>query len=192
MNQDKAILTAFLEDALQAYELTIDEETVDVLYRHIQLIERPPDESKETRAITMNVDSDGSISATSFKLYNIAQISTYDLLEFLAKEIGIALFDDTSKKIIYSFLMLLIDFSPKFKVKFNNQDAQILWGISLLKKKQFAINELTEKLEEILEEPIPKSNLDASIEKFIEHRVLKRTAADEYQIREKIKNLTRA
>ena len=112
MKDQKAILEAYLSEQLAAHGLALDQDTLNLINENVELIKRPSDESQETRAITQKVDSAGKHSAESFKLVNIARLKTEDILSFIGKYAGIAIFEDTVKKIIYAFAMLLIDFYP--------------------------------------------------------------------------------
>lgn len=192
MIPQKVILKYFLQSRLkEQYELELDATTLQAIHQNVQLEKRAPDESQERRSIQLTEDSSGQLQATSFKLYNVRQISIYHLLGFVGKETGIYLFEDTSKKIIYALLMLLHEFYPHLRVSFQEQEAKVLFCIAQLPDKQFDHTALEQKFEEAFGAPLPEKQMSASIEVLIQHRVLKRTAANSYLLREKIKNLIR-
>lgn len=191
MNHQKEVLAAFLQPALEEKGFQLDEQTLNAIRANVQLAERPGDESGEVRTIRLKQSSSGKITASSIKLFNIAQVSIHDLLEFLGKEIGIMLFDDTAKKMIYSIVMLLLEFSPKLKVVFEEQDARVLFAISRLGKKEFSTAEIDHAYRKIFKTGLTEDGLEDSMDVLINYRVVKRTAAKQYVVKEKIKNLSR-
>lgn len=193
MNDDngKKALYAFLQDSLQKKGWELDTETLAILERQILLTEAASDLSQETRQITIEQDSSGKVSASSFKLWNVAQISMHDLLEFMGKEFGILLFDETAKQMIYSLVMLIHEFYPKLRVTFSDQEAQVLFAIAQLQQKSFTTEDLFPIFTEAFTSSLSETQMEASLEVLVQHRVLERTAVKQYKIREKIKNLTR-
>lgn len=191
MATQKEILSAFLRAEMAKYDLDLDAATIQAINDAVVLVQRPSDESEETRTIYQQQDSSGKISATSIKLWNIAQISSYDILQLVGKETGILLFEDTAKKAIYALIMLMMEFYPKLKITFNDQDAQVIFAIAQLKKKAFSTGELHETYNGLFTDGITEERLEASLDALVECKVLRRTAAHQYQLREKIKNLSR-
>lgn len=191
MKDEKQVIAAYLRSALAERNLEPDESIINIIHSNVQLIDRPKEESEETRTVRLEMDSTGKITAESIKLYNIAQISTYDLLGFIGKEVGILLFDDTAKQMIYSLVMLLHEFYPKLKVAFNEQDAQVLFAIAQMGEKEFTTEELSNVYHETLKENLSEDKLEASLQTLVNHMVVKRTAVRKYRLREKIKNLSR-
>jgi hypothetical protein len=187
----KAIITAFLEEAFKKENLTLDDQTIDRLAGAVRLTEAEGDLSKEQRAVKLEQDSSGKISASSFKLYNIAQVSLYDLLGFLGKEMGLIAFEDTPKKVIFGLAMLLHEFWPKLTVNFNEQEAQTLYAIAQLGQKTFTTPELKETFDRLFETQMPEESLEAGLEVLVQHHVIERTAVKAYRLEEKIKNLRR-
>ena len=191
MSQQHEALSAFLENELAKHQLILDANTLNLIAENIVLKKRPISESEQNRTITTEVDSMGKVTAESFKLWNISQVSLHNLLQFLWKEGGIVLFDDTAKKAIYALGMLLIEFYPKLKITFNEQDAQVIFAIAQLQKKNFTTGELQGKYQELFSKGISVERIEASLEALVQFNVLKRTAAQEYLLKEKIKNLSR-
>ena len=192
MNQkDKEALSAFVQASLQEKGWQLDEPTLKKLGTIVQLTPAESDLSEETRQVTIEQDSSGKVSASSFKLWNVAQISMHDLWGFIGKEIGILWFDETAKKMIYSLVMLIHEFYPKLKVTFSDQEAQVLFAIAQLKQNAFTAQELFPVFAEAFSSSLSEVQMEASLEVLVQHRVIERTAVKEYKIREKIKNLKR-
>ncbi len=191
MNNQKAILQSFLESELSKMDLQLDEKTLQIIHQQVRLVERPGDESQETRSIKIKQDSSGKFSAESIKLWNVAQVSNYELLQFIGKEMGILLFDDTVKKVIYALVMLLLEYYPKLKVEFSDQEAQVLFAIAKLDKKEFSKEELMVSFNQQFEEGLTDDRMQASLDELLRLRVLKPLGNEQYRIREKIKNLSR-
>ncbi|NJL77564.1 MAG: hypothetical protein HC892_23530 [Saprospiraceae bacterium] len=168
--------------------MALTPEVLNLLNQHVALVERPSDPPEETRSISIEQDSMGNITAESFKLYNIAQVSNHDLLTFVGKELGILLFDDTAKKIMYALLMLLFDFAPKLKLKFNEQDAKVLFAVAKLGKKAFTTSALQSTFSLVHASELTPEKLEASLEALVQYKVLKRTAFQEYELRRKKNN----
>ncbi len=191
MENQRDILAAYLTAALEKHGMALDEATLDILHENIQLVPRPIAESKETRSIRQEQDSSGKHSAESFKLTNIARLSTEEILKFIGQYAGIALFDETVKKIIYGFVMLLIDFYPKLKIQFTDQEAQVIYAISKLPGKAFTTEAVQQSFRQIFPEGLSTERMEASLEVLRENRVLRRTAVQAYELKEQIKNLAR-
>ena len=191
MHHQRDILEAYLTAALAQYGMTLDNATLDLFDENIQLIPRPVDESEETRSIEQKQDSSGKHSAESFKLMNIARLSTEDILKFIGQYGGIALFDETVKKVIYGFVMLLIDFYPKLKIQFSEQEAQVIYAISKLPEKTFTTEEVQHSFLQIFPQGLSTERMEASLQVLTENYVLHRTAAQTYELKERIKNLAR-
>ncbi|MEZ4984603.1 MAG: hypothetical protein R2795_06160 [Saprospiraceae bacterium] len=102
MTDQKQILAAYLTEVLAERGMELDPTTLDFIHENVQLEARRPDESEEERSITQQVNSAGKHNASSFKLANIARMDTEKLLGFAHKYVGILMFDDAAKKIIYN------------------------------------------------------------------------------------------
>ena len=191
MENNKEILKSFLKTELAKQNLELDAATFNLFFTVIDLTPRPSDESKEVKNIKVRQDSSGKTTAESIKLWNISQISTYDLLQFLIKEIGILMFDDTAKKVIYGLIALLIEYSPKVKHQFNDQDAKVLFSIAKLNSKNFTTEELLNQFNQDFEEGIEEEKLEDSLDELINWKVLRRTEAKHYEVKERITNLSR-
>lgn len=191
MENKKEILKAFLEEEFRKQNIELDQATINAISSQIEFTPRPTDESEQVKSIKLKQDSSGKVTAESIKLWNITQISTEDLLKFLGKEIGILMFDDTIKKIIYAFGMLLLEYYPKLKHSFNEQDAKVIFSIAKLQKKNFTTEELNQQFKQDFEEGISEEKLEDSLDELIEWKVVKRTAAKQYALKENIKNLSR-
>lgn len=191
MENQKEILAAYLAEALAEKGLSLDQETLNLMDRCVQLVPRPLSEHEEARSITQTKDSSGKHSATSFKLANIAQLETEDIIKILGISTGILMDGDKAQKIIYAFVMLLIDFYPKLKIKFSDQEAQVIYALSKLQEKTFTTSQVAASYQAIFKNELTLEQLEASLDVLEESDVLKRTALETYQLRERIKNLVR-
>ncbi|HMQ64356.1 MAG TPA: hypothetical protein PKE06_26975 [Flavilitoribacter sp.] len=187
----KEVLKAFFENAFYRQGWPMDDKALSLLHQAINLSERPPDESESYRTAYVRQESDGKVTAHSIKLYNISQVGLTDLFGLLYKEMGLILFEETVQKVLYGLGVLLIDFLPKLKYEFNEQDAKLLLCLVKLNKKQFTKPELAAQYKTSFKKNLAQDKLDASITLFKDLRVIKSVAQGEYKIEEKIKNLTR-
>lgn len=192
MNDQKQILDAYLTETLAEHGMELDNDTLDLINDHLTLEARRPDELEEVRSIKQAVSSSGKHSASSFKLVNIARLSTEDILKFVGKSTGIVMFDDTVKRIIYSFVMLLIDFYPKLKIEFSEQEAQVIFAISKLPAARFTVDEVGASFAQTFPAGLPDDRLAASLDILAESGVLRQTGLTTFQLRERIKNLERS
>lgn len=192
MQDQKVILAAYLDETIAEYGLELDAATLELVHEHVKLEPHRPPDSEERRAITQKLSSSGKHSASSFKLTNIARINTEELLGLAWKYAGITLFDDTVKKIIYSTIGLLIDFYPKLKVAFTEQEAKVIYAISHLPEKApFDQAAVAECYQRTFGQSLPDDGLSASLDILAENGVLQRVGEDQYRRRERIKNLKR-
>lgn len=191
MENTKETLSAFLDAELSKQNLALDQATLDLLYANVDFIPRPSDESEEERSITTKQDSTGKLTAESIKLWNLSKISTYDLFQFVWKQAGLLIFDDPVKKILYGLGTLLVEYYPKVKHEFNEQDAKVLFSIAKLKRKEFTTGALLAQYNEDFETEINEDSLEDSLDELIEWNVIERTDAKHYEIKERITNLSR-
>ena len=183
----KEVLKAFLEEAFNRQSWPMDEEALALLHQAINLSERPPDESESYRTAYVRQESDGKVTARSIKLYNISQVELTDLFGLLYKEMGLIWFEETAPKVLYGLGTLLIDFLPRLKYEFNEQDAKLLMCIVKLNKKQFKKTEMADQYKSSYRKALGQDKLDASIALFKDLRVIKSVGEGEYKIVEKIK-----
>lgn len=104
---------------------------------------------------------------------------------------GILLFDDTPKKVLYGLGMLILEFIPSLTLTFSEQEAEVLFAIARLGKEAFTTDEVDKAYQEAIQKSLPEDRLEASLEKLVQLRVLRRTDVKAYELREKIKNLNR-
>lgn len=192
MNDQKQILSAYLTEALAEHGMELDSTTLDLINDNLTLEARRLDESDEVRSIKQTISSSGKHSATSYKLANIARLSMEDILKFIGKSVGVALFDDTAKKIVYSIVMLLIDFYPKLKIQFSEQEAQLIFAISKLPDAHFTVEEIGTIFAQIFPPGLPDNRLADSLAILTDNGVLRQTGLATFQLRERIKNLERS
>jgi hypothetical protein len=189
MNQ-KNILQAFLDEKLSLYDLELDQEVLNTLNTKILLEERELPEEEQVKTAYIRETSSGEPTAEHFSLYNLARVSIHDLMVTVMKSYGVWLFT-TPEKVWFAFLLLLLEFYPKLKVKLDKQDARVLSCIAKLEKKELEAEEVAEVFLNNFKEALPKEKLDASLDFLTKLRVLKRTAKDQYIIRDLIVELER-
>lgn len=187
----KAILEAFLKEALADKGLSLDEKSLNLINENLQLKERPLPENEQRRLVKLSEDTSGKKKAASIKLSNLMELSTHEILTFIGKEMGILLFDDTPKKVLYGMGMLLLEFIPHLTFTFSEQEAEVLFAIARLGKKAFTTDDVDKAYQEAIRKSLPEDRLEASLEKLVQLRVLRRTDVKAYELREKIKNLNR-
>ena len=187
----KAILEAFLEEALADKGLSLDEKSLNVFNNNLELKERPLPENEQRRLLKLSEDTSGKKKAESIKLTNLMELSTHEILMFIGSEMGILLFDDTPKKVLYGLGMLILEFIPSLTINFSEQEAEVLFAIARLGKKEFTTDEVNEAYQQGIQKNLPEDRLEASLEKLVQLRVLRRTDAKAYELKEKIKNLKR-
>lgn len=190
----KQVLKEFLSKKLAEHNIEeLDEQSLDILYQHIEMEECPPNESETYRSLKEEIDSEGKITWESFKLWNLSQISFNDMFKLLSKEAGIFAFNDNTAKVIYALWMLIIDYYPKLSRTFKGQDAEVLSVIARLPTKEFSAEELLTAYNETFGKKLPEDNLKRSL-KLLEEALVIRVEDREkghYMLREKIKNLVR-
>ena len=186
MRQEQLVLRAYLREKLSEQGLEADETILNAITARIALEEGEPDESKETRAITITEDTDGTIAAKSIKLYNLMRVSLHDLFGFLLKETTIVFTEDNRLKLILSLLNLLHEFYPKLTYKFNQQDAKILLSIYALGKREFSIAEIAEAHQQKHDAAITEEQLKRSLQFFKDLYVLRYLGDGQYLLREKM------
>ena len=187
----KAILEAFLEEALANRGLSLDEKSLNLINKNLELKERPLPENEQRRLLKLSEDTSGKKKAESIKLTNLMELSTHEILMFIGSEMGILLFDDTPKKVLYGLGMLILEFIPSLTINFSEQEAEVLFAIARLGKKEFTTDEVNEAYQQGIQKNLPEDRLEASLEKLVQMRVLRRTDVKEYELKEKIKNLKR-
>ena len=164
----------------------VDENVLRVLDAVVTLEEGNSNEAEEIRAIKIKEDTDGKVSAKSFKLYNLMKVSFYDLAGFLLKESTILLTKDTRVKVIMSLLNLVYEFWPKLNYAFNDQDAKILLNIWQQGKKEVTAAEIAGVYQQSFGQDIDPDRVARSLEFFHKLKVLKYKGDGKYQARERM------
>jgi hypothetical protein len=191
IQNQKAILEAFLNEALADKGLSLDEKSLNVINNNLELNKRPLPENEQRRLLKLSEDTSGKKKAESIKLANLLELSTHEILVFIGKEMGILLFDDTPKKVLYGLGMLILEFIPSLTINFSDQEAEVLFAIARLGKKEFTTNDVDKAYQEAIQKSLPEDRLEASLEKLVQLRVLRRTDVKAYELKERIKNLKR-
>lgn len=190
MLSPKEALQGFLSVHLKEQSIELDDNTLDYIYEHIQMKPKFSDK-QNSRSIEVRETTAGGIEAESFKLYNITQISVYDLLGFLGKETGIFLFEESIQKVIYAFLMLLYDFHPKLTFEFRPDQAKVLLILSQYQKQAVTTSTIIAEHQTKFGKTLSEEQMEDLLDELVQLSVLKRTAVQTYVVREKIKNLVR-
>lgn len=189
MNQ-KEILRAFLIEKLAERGWTLNEDILDLLHRHIELEAVPPNATETYRTITLRQERDGTYSGKSYKLTNIKQLNLYQLLDSAYDVFEVSDAEEW-EQMIFSLGELIIDLYPKFTIHFNERETKIMRAIAALRTKQFSEEEIMQKYLQEIGEPLAESDFNLTMEYFKEFDIVKETAPQQYQLREKIKNKTR-
>ncbi|WP_282776072.1 hypothetical protein [Phaeodactylibacter xiamenensis] len=191
IQNQKAILEAFLNEALADKGLSLDEKSLNVINNNLELNKRPLPENEQRRLLKLSEDTSGKKKAESIKLANLLELSIHEILVFIGKEMGILLFDDTPKRVLYGLGMLILEFIPSLTLTFSDQEAEVLFAIARLGNKEFTTNDVGKAYQEAIQKSLPEDRLEASLEKLVQLRVLRRTDVKAYELKEKIKNLKR-
>lgn len=191
IQNQKAILEAFLNEALADKGLSLDEKSLNVINNNLELNKRPLPENEQRRLLKLSEETSGKKKAESIKLANLLELSIHEILVFIGKEMGILLFDDTPKKVIYGLGMLILEFIPSLTINFSEQEAEVLFAIARLGKNEFTTEEVSKAYQQAIQKNLPEERLEASLEKLVQLRVLRRTDVKAYELKEKIKNLKR-
>ena len=175
-----------LRAILESRSADIDDTVFQVLDAVVTLEQGEGDEAAETPALRIKEDTDGSRSATSWKLYNVMRVSYHDLIGFLLKESTILLTENTRIKVIMSLLNLIFEFVPKLTYTFNEQDAQILFSIWRLGSKEVTAEEVAAAHERYCGQAIDPERVERSLRFFHKLHVLRYLGDGVYQVRERM------
>jgi hypothetical protein len=183
-------MTTMAEKTLRAFlaEKTdgIDEKVFSAVNAAVRFEKGEGTEAGETRTVKIIEDTDGSIMADSFKLYNLMRVSFHDLSGFLLKETTIFLTEDVKIKVIMSLLNLVFEFVPKLKHRFNDQDAKVLYAIWQMGNVPFTVEQVTEKYGENFDPAIDPEKVSRSLKSLYQLKVLKYQGGDQYIARERM------
>ena len=204
MNQiDKEqALKPFLSEVLNS-DLSSEQDKA-VLYVMAALMEEVESSGEKERAVQIEQDSDGRLSAYSEKLANLQLRDISDWMKILSKAapvVAMMLGGAASGSVdggklaigILAFLSFMLG-KEGIKVEFNEQDAKILLAISRIGK-TFSKKKLRSELEELNKEfpgkfDIEQNLVERSLKKFVGYGVLDPDTRDDiYVVREKIKPL---
>lgn len=183
-------MTTMAEKTLQAFlkEKTdgVDEKVFSVVNAAVRLEKGEGAEAGETRTVKIIKDTDDSITADSFKLYNLMRVSFHDLAGFLLKETTILLTEDVRIKVIMSLLNLVFEFVPKLDHRFNDQDAKVLYAIWQMGKVPFTAEQVTEQYGENFDPAIDPEKVSRSLKSLYQLKVLKYQGEGQYTARERM------
>ncbi len=167
-----------------------DADILRVLGAVVTLEPGESNEAHETRVITIQEDTDGSVTADSWKPYNLIRVSYRDLIGFLLKESTILLTEDTRVKVVMSLLNLLFDFVPRLTYRFNEQDAGLLLTIWRLngeeKKEEVSVEEVAAAHERFTGQPLDLQRIRRSLAFFHDLHVLRYLGDGRYRVRERM------
>lgn len=182
MRQGESVLSKYVHGLFPGNNDTV----LKVLSAVVSLEKGDPNEDEETRKIKVTEDTDGTVAAHSFKLYNLMRMSFHDLTGLLLKGAALPLFEDTKLKIAYGVLSLIHEFYPKLTYNFNQQDSKMLLVILELGRAEFALDELSEAFRARYGEEIAEEKLGRSLTAFEKIKVMKNLGAGRYAVREKM------
>ena len=175
-------LRAFLESRSE----NIDDTVFQVLDAVVTLEQGEGDEAEESRALRIKEDTDGSLSASSWKLYNLMRVSYHDVIGFLLKESTILLTEDTRINVIMSLLNLVFEFVPNLTYSFNEQDAQILFSIWKLGSNEVTAEEVVTAHKRYCGQAIDPKRVERSLRFFHNLHVLHYLGDGVYKVRERM------
>ena len=185
----RAIVRAFLEEKLGAENVT--EEMINFYLAHIDFEEATLPEDQQDRTVTITQDSSGKYKAESYKLLNIKQVSMDDLISSLGK-LGVLTFvENNYAKALSGLFLLVLDFRPKLRIKLDEQDANVIFAIAKLEKKEFSVEEVATSYQVIFGETLDVKRLNASLNVLVDLNTIKRLSAIDFKRIRKIKNLVR-
>ena len=175
-------LRAFLEEKTGG----VDEKVFSAVNAAVRFEKGEGTEAGETRTVKIIEDTDGSITADSFKLYNLMRVSFHDLAGFLLKESTILLTEDVKIKVIMSLINLVFEFVPKLAHRFNDQDAKVLYAIWQMGKVPFTAEQVTEQYGENFDPAIDPDKVSRSLKSLYQLKVLKYQGEGQYSARERM------
>ncbi len=179
MNPQEKILSAFLSEELEDFDISRKEDKQILMLLSETLSLAHQDAAGNYRAVTIKEDSDGKITAHSIKLSNIFQADLDKQIKLLSKAITIfpiaLLLQFTA-----GFLAILASFIPMLKVEFNEQDAKVLLAIYKLHSKTFSKKSINKELQSLGFESLTQKNLQASLVKLSNAKVIRSLGHEEY------------
>lgn len=182
MNKKEEIIKALFAEKFGE----TDEIVAQTISKIINLEIGNSNEDDETRSIDIVEDSDGKITAKSFKLYNIMKVSNYDLGKLLIEETTLALVEDTRLKITLGLIKMLYEFYPKLTYAFNDTDAKILLTIYQLQKKSITPPEVYDTYLQNFTTSVSTAQIERSLNFLKDMRVLKYLGNGNFEVREKM------
>ena len=156
------------------------------LNKFIDLEKGKSNENDETRSVTIVVDKDGTVSAESFKLYNV-RVSLKDVGKFaLETSLSLLLTDDIKFQIVLSLLNIVDEFFPKLTITFNETDAKILLAIYQLNQQKVTIADVSDRYAETNTPSVSDDQIKRSLDLFDSKDVLRALANGVYEVREEM------
>lgn len=121
--------TPFILETAQNNQLSIDETLLD---NCLELRQTPPDPFEERRGVDIDIHSDNSVKASSFKAYNLLFFSQNKFQMSLMKVLPVAAGIASGSTVVATVLALctfLAEFMERGTKEFNEQDAKVLLAI---------------------------------------------------------------
>lgn len=185
MAKSNITLRQFIAEKLTERGYTPDDATLDNLSACIILEEGESDESTETRIVHLKEGTDGKKGAESVKWYNMMRISYQDLMNLIFKALKNTLVEDAALKLIFGAVDVILEFYPKLKISFNEQDAKLLWLMYGLNQKQVTVDELAQAWRSQYGDTLPADQPKRSLDSFHDLRIVRAEGNNTYTIREK-------
>lgn len=189
MTKSRETLRAYLIEAFETAGVAPTPETMDILLIHIQLQEGASNEEEEERGhVLIEENHHGELSAKHVSLYNLINVSWYDIFGFGLSAAPIMIMPaNTAYQIAYACVKLIYDFYPKLTYEFKKEkDAKILGSIALLGKEKFTLKEVKESLKENFKEELAGDYFSRAIAFFRKKAILRYIGNDYYQLEEEM------
>lgn len=187
MTQNQEILRAYLSEELEQAGYSPDASALDLLSLHISLRAGVSKESDEVRSVTIKENTDGKYSGKHFSLYNLAEVSFYDLLGLGLDAVPIAGMNGKPfLQVAYAVLKLVHKFYPKLSYNLTETDAKILVAVRYLEKKEFTLADLKASFLQQFGTTIDEARFSRAIDFFRKKFILRYKGEGIYQLRERI------
>ena len=193
MKNKEKILVSYINQKFSENGLEIDTDFEKKFASCIELEEGYRKIEDETRSVTIKEDTDGKISASSIKLYNIMKVEQFEIQKSLIKTDAV-FFDagllntDQIIKMCFTLLDIAYEFYSKLKYTFNDTDAKILAAIYqfTIKEKEFTETGLNTFYSVNSNETLKDGQISRSLHFFTSLKVIKDLGEGKYALRERL------
>jgi len=157
------------------------------IINNVQLLKNESDIGLIRKSVDLEQESDGSVSATSIKAYNILKASQTEFQLSIFRILGTAVTATLLSNVVatvFAFITLIGLFLEKSKLKLNQQDAKILFVIYNLGS-SCHISTIQSKYSTLFNEKLENEKIEKSISKLVDIKTIE-LDADEVNIIETI------